>query len=194
MRLLIWLFLYSFIRKNALLDFSVNQQLQTAPCKLLHNTVLLEVCSCQSCFPSAYLGETSSCTGTLGSHPHVLQTMTLKTRSVEVRALSLCSPASLFSYFSWSWMRCAVFFPEKGKLMGRDDCKKLIDFCDIQLVPVQNGSYWYSLSTPELLLGAKGRSIKDKYSVLPCIWPLWCFLELHRCGWTIIWLFQAWYW
>lgn len=58
------------------------------------------------------------------------------------------------------------FFPEKRE---RDDCNKLIDFCDIQLVPVQNGSHWYSLSTPELLLGAKGRSLKDKYSVLPCI-------------------------
>lgn len=29
---------------------------------------------------------------------------------------------------------CNVF-SEKGKLMGRDDCNKLIDFCDLQTDP-----------------------------------------------------------
>lgn len=47
------------------------------------------------------------------------------------------------------------FFPEERKFMGRDDCNKA-GFCDLQtVVSVQNGSYWNSLATSELLLGEK---------------------------------------
>lgn len=83
------------------------------------------------------------------------------------------------------------FFPDKEKLMGRDDCNIQVDFCDIRLVPVQTGSYW-SIYLHQNYCWAKGRSIKDRCSVFPCIWPFWCFLEQCRCGCTIMWLLKVW--
>lgn len=74
---------------------SVNLQwiLQTAPFSFFHNKVL-KVCSFKSSFSSAYPVETLFCTGTLESHPLMLQTMALKTRWGEVRQFPTPTPDS----------------------------------------------------------------------------------------------------